>query len=324
MLLRGRSGPPPRPASGPLPEGPGDERLQKFLARAGVASRRHAEALILAGRVRVNGEVVRVLGSRVRPAVDRVQLDGELVRPERLLTLLLHKPAGYITSLSDPQGRPVVTSLLPSGDFPRLFPVGRLDWDTEGLLLLTNDGALAHTLSHPRFHVRRLYHAKIKGRPTAEALDRLTRGVLCDGERLSALTVEVLRRTAHNAWLAVTLGEGRYRQVRRMCEAIGHPVVRLIRVELGPLALRDLPRGAWRPLTAGELASLQVLIPGGQPPSGAGDRPIGTRPEVAGGPRENAPRGQPRDRAPDGRRHERPLRGKPRERPPRGKPRERA
>jgi 23S rRNA pseudouridine2605 synthase len=297
-------------------EGPGEERLQKFLARAGVASRRHAEALILAGRVRVNGEVVRLMGSRVRPALDRVQVDGELVRPERLVTLLLHKPAGYITSLSDPQGRPVVTSLLPAGEFPRLYPVGRLDWDTEGLLLLTNDGALAHALSHPRFHVRRLYHAKVRGRPTPEALERLARGVASGGERLRALAVEILRTTEHNAWLAITLGEGRYRQVRRMCEAVGYPVVRLIRVGLGPLALRDLPRGAWRPLTAAELSSLHALVPKaggsapGHSPSGpAGGNPPGRRPR--GGP----PRGNTRERAPGGR---------PRERAPSGNPRERA
>jgi pseudouridine synthase len=270
-----------------------------------VASRRHCEDLILAGRVRVNGQVVRILGTRVRPALDRVQVDGEAVRPDRLVSLLLNKPAGYITSLSDPQGRPVVTSLLPPGDFPRLFPVGRLDWDTEGLLLLTNDGELAHVLTHPRFHVRRIYHAKVRGRPTPEALERLGRGVVCDGERLTALAVEVLRTTAHNAWLAVTLGEGRYRQVRRMCEAVGHPVLRLIRVALGPLGLGDLPRGAWRSLAPAELASLMALVPGGHIGSGAGDRrdapgrPGGTR-----GAQEPGPGGGSGDRAPSGRTRE--------------------
>jgi len=330
VVVGERPGPSPRPAPGRLPGGSRDERLQKFLARAGVASRRHGEALILAGRVRVNGEVVRILGTRVRPALDRVQVDGELVRPERLMTLLLHKPAGYITSLSDPQGRPVVSSLLPTGEFPRLFPVGRLDWDTEGLLLLTNDGALAHALSHPRFHVRRLYHAKVKGRPTPEALGRLARGVLCDGERLSALAVEVLRTAPHNAWLALTLGEGRYRQVRRMCEAVGYPVVRLVRVGLGPLALRDLPRGAWRLLTPGELCSLQALVPGASVSSVASARQgTGARPGAAGEvrgrtPRESSPRGQPRERAPAGKPRESAPSGKPRESAPSGKPRESA
>ena len=252
-------------------------------------------------------------------------MDGEVVRPDRLVTLLLHKPAGYITSLSDPQGRPVVSSLLPPGDFPRLFPVGRLDWDTEGLLLLTNDGALAHALTHPRFHVSRVYHAKVRGRPTLEALERLRRGIVSDGEHLSALAVEVLRTTPHNAWLAVTLGEGRYRQVRRMCEAAGHPVVRLIRVSLGPLRLGDLPRGAWRSLAPAELASLKALVPGAAPLPGAAARQAAPpRPGAAGqrpppGPgadrRARAPGKQPREAAP---------RGNPRERAPRGKPRERA
>jgi pseudouridine synthase len=251
---------------------PAEERLQKFLARAGLASRRHCEALILAGRVRINGRVVRILGTRVRPALDRIQVDGEAVRPDRLVSLVLNKPAGYITSLSDPQGRPVVTSLLPPGDFPRVFPVGRLDWDSEGLLLLTNDGELAHVLTHPRFHVRRIYHAKVRGRPTPEALARLGRGVTCDGERLAALAVELLRTTTHNTWLAITLGEGRHRQVRRMCEAIGHPVLRLIRVALGPLGLGDLPRGAWRSLAPAELAGLKALVPGGDVASGTAAR----------------------------------------------------
>ena len=304
----GRPGPSAGPAPWPQPDRAGEERLQKFLSRAGVASRRHGEALILAGRVRVNGEVVRILGTRVRPAVDRVQVDGELVRPERVVTLLLHKPAGYITSLSDPQGRPVVTSLLPAGEFPRLYPVGRLDWDTEGLLLLTNDGALAHALSHPRFHVRRLYHAKVRGRPTPEALERLRHGILCDGEHLAALAVEILHTTAHNAWLAITLGEGRYRHVRRLCEAVGHPVTRLVRVGLGPLALGDLPRGAWRPLAPGEISDLQVLVPGTSVPSGAR--------------RGTAGRGR---RQPPGQRVGREVRGgRPRGTPPGPGPRERA
>ena len=291
-----------------------EERLQKFLARAGLASRRHCEEIILAGRVRVNGRVVRVLGTRVRPGLDRVQVDGELVRPDRLVTLLLHKPAGYITAVSDPQGRPVVTSLLPPGDFPRLFPVGRLDWDTEGLLLLTNDGELSHVLTHPRFHVRRIYHAKVRGRPTPEALERLGRGVPCQGERLRALAVEVLRTTAHNAWLAVSLGEGHYRQVRRMCEAVGHPVLRLVRVALGPLSLGDLPRGAWRSLAAAELAGLKALVPPRRIGAGGGaprDAPV--RSGGARGMPQPGPGGSPGQSAPDRRGQESASGRKPRE-----------
>ncbi len=249
------------------------ERLQKFLARAGIASRRQCEALIAAGRVQVNGQVVRTPGTRVRPGRDHVRVDGEAVRSGDAVTLLLHKPAGYITSRSDPQGRPVVTSLLPAAGLPRLFPVGRLDWDTEGLLLLTNDGELAHALTHPRFGVRKVYHAKLKGHPTPETLARLTRGVVCDGEPLKALAVLPLHPTRQNAWLAVTLEQGRYRQVRRMCEAVGHPVLKLIRVALGPLRLGALPRGQCRPLTPDELHNLRAIVAATRP-SGPGGEPV--------------------------------------------------
>ena len=224
--------------------------------------------LIEAGRVQVNGQVVRTLGTRVRPGRDRIQLDGEAVRAEARVTILLHKPAGYITSRSDPQGRPVVTSLVAEAGLPRLFPVGRLDWDTEGLLLLTNDGALANALTHPRYTVRKVYHAKVKGHPTPERLALLTRGVMSDGEPLRALAVEALHPTRQNTWIVITLEQGRYRQVRRMCEAIGHPVLRLTRVALGPLRLGSLPRGQWRPLSPAELRSLDALVPSSDP-SGA-------------------------------------------------------
>ncbi len=259
------------------------ERLQKFLARAGVASRRRCEDLIAAGRVQVNGQVVRAPGTRVHPGRDHVQVDGEAVRAGEGVTVLLHKPAGYITSRADPQGRPVVTSLLPAAGLPRLFPVGRLDWDTEGLLLLTNDGELAHALTHPRFGVRKVYHAKLKGHPTPETLAVLTRGVVCDGEPLKALRVEPLHPTRQNAWIAVTLEQGRYRQVRRMCEAVGHPVLKLIRVALGPLRLGSLPRGQWRPLTPAELRELQEMVPAAGP-SGPGGEPVtGRRGRTHGG-----------------------------------------
>ena len=241
------------------------ERLQKFLARAGVASRRRCEELIAAGRVEVNGVVVRTAGTRVRPAVDRVSVDGVRLRPEAPVTVMLHKPAGYITAVSDPAGRPVVLSLLRRAGLPRLFPVGRLDWDTEGLLLLTNDGDLANLLTHPRHEIPKVYHAKVKGRPTPEALRRLLQGVVCDGERLSAAAASILRTTRENAWVAVSVRQGRYRQVRRMCEAIGHPVLKLVRVALGPLALGPLPRGRWRPLLPAEIRALEALKAAGAP-----------------------------------------------------------
>ena len=207
----------------------------------------------------MNGAVVRTIGTRVRPGVDQVFLDGARVRPEAPVTVMLHKPAGYITAVSDPAGRPVVLSLLPKAGLPRLFPVGRLDWDTEGLLLLTNDGDLANLLTHPRHEVTKVYHAKVKGRPTPEALRRLLPGVVCEGERLAATAVSVLRTTRENTWVMVGVQQGRYRQVRRMCEAIGHPVLKLVRVALGPLTLGPLPRGQWRTLLPAELRALEAL-----------------------------------------------------------------
>jgi 23S rRNA pseudouridine2605 synthase len=246
-------------ALGPPPPDDRGERLQKFLARAGVASRRECESFITAGRVQVNGRVVTTLGTRIQPGRDRVQVDGQAVRTEVAVTLMLHKPSGYITTLADPQGRPVVMSLLPQMGMPRLFPVGRLDWDTEGLLLLTNDGELANLLTHPRHGVRKVYHAKLKGHLSFETLGRLLHGVVCDGERLFAASVEMMHPTRQNTWVAISIEQGRYRQVRRMCEAIGFPVLKLIRVALGPISLGSLPRGEWRPLTPDELGSLQHL-----------------------------------------------------------------
>jgi pseudouridine synthase len=243
------------------------ERLQKFLARAGVASRRQCEELITAGRVWVNGGVVRAPGTRVRPGVDRVQVDGVTLQPEAPVTIMLHKPAGYITAASDPEGRPVVLSLLPKTGLPRLFPVGRLDWDTEGLLLLTNDGKLANLLTHPRHGVPKVYHAKVKGRPRPEALRRLLEGVVCQGERLAASGVSLLRTTPENAWIVVSVHQGRYRQVRRMCEAIGHAALKLVRVAVGPLRLGPLPRGRWRQLLPTELRALEALKGGAAPES---------------------------------------------------------
>ncbi len=215
--------------------------------------------LIAEGRVQVNGVVVREPGTRVHPRRDRIQVDGILVRSDPSVTVMLHKPAGFITASSDPEGRPVVMALLPKTGLPRLFPVGRLDWDTEGLLLLTNDGDLAHALTHPRHRVEKVYRAKVKGRPTAEGLGRLVGGVMCGGERLAASEVELLHATRENTWIAIHVQEGRYRQVRRMCEGIGHPVLKLIRVALGPLALGQLRRGEWRPLLPKELAALEAL-----------------------------------------------------------------
>ena len=238
------------------------ERLQKVLARVGIGSRRVCEDLIAEGRVTVDGEVA-VLGRRVDVETALIELDGAPigVRPD-LVHYLLNKPAGVVTTADDPQGRPTVVGLVPAE--PRVFPVGRLDVDTEGLLLLTNDGELAHRLTHPSFGVEKEYVAELEGSPSRAALRRLREGVeLDDGTtapaRAALLEPSVVRLTVH---------EGRNRQVRRMCDAVGHPVVRLIRTRIGPLADRSLAPGAWRELTGNEVRSLQRAVAG--PGSGAG------------------------------------------------------
>ena len=238
------------------------ERLQKVLARVGIGSRRVCEDLIAEGRVLVDGEVA-VLGRRVDVETALIELDGAPigVRPD-LVHYLLNKPAGVVTTADDPHGRPTVVGLVPTE--PRVFPVGRLDFDTEGLLLLTNDGELAHRLTHPSFGVEKEYVVELQGSPSRAALRRLREGIqLDDGvtapARAALLEPSVLRLTIH---------EGRNRQVRRMCDAIGHPVVRLIRTRIGPLADRSLAPGAWRELAGDELRSLQRAVAGPEARSG--------------------------------------------------------
>ena len=230
------------------------ERLQKVLARVGIGSRRVCEDLIAEGRVLVDGEMA-VLGRRVDPETALIEVDGAPVgvRPA-LVHYVLNKPAGVVTTADDPQGRPTVVGLVP--DEPRVFPVGRLDVDTEGLLLLTNDGELAHRLTHPSYGVEKEYVAEVEGLPTRAVLRRLREGVeLDDGPtapaRATLVDPSVVRLTIH---------EGRNRQVRRMCEAGGHSVVRLIRTRIGPLADRSLAPGAWRELTGAEVRSLQRAV----------------------------------------------------------------
>jgi 23S rRNA pseudouridine2605 synthase len=225
-------------------------RLNAYLARAGVASRRGAEELIRAGRVRVNGEVAG-LATFVEPS-DRVELDGRLLAPEPLVYVLLHKPAGVVTTASDPHGRPTVVELV---DLPqRVVPVGRLDADTTGALLLTNDGPLAHRLAHPRYEVDKVYEAQIEGEPDDEALRRLSEGVELDDGRTAPATV----RRVGPSRLELTLHEGRKHQVKRMCEAVGHPVGRLHRSGYADLTLEGVPEGSWRELTAEEVAALRA------------------------------------------------------------------
>jgi pseudouridine synthase len=244
-------------------------RLQKILSTAGLASRRAAEKLMTEGRVTVNGQTVRELGTRADPDADDIRVDGRPVRPQgRRIYLLLNKPRGYVTTRSDPEGRPTVLDLVP-GLHDYIYPVGRLDYDSEGLLLLTNDGDLAAALTHPSHEVPREYHARVRGTPNARAIDRLSRGVMLDGRRTAPAEVAVIMtgagQHADQALLSITLHEGRTRQVRRMCEAVGHPVVRLRRVRVGPLADPALKTGMCRPLTAREVDALRrVAAQGGQ------------------------------------------------------------
>lgn len=236
-------------------------RLQKVLARAGLGSRRVCEALIADGRVTVDGAVAR-LGARVDPARAEVRVDDVPVGvAEDLVHLLLHKPAGYVTTADDPQGRPTVVELVPAE--PRVFPVGRLDLDTEGLLLLTNDGPLTHRLTHPSFGVDKEYLVAVARRPTPDGLRRLREGVdLEDGRTAPAKVARLDDRT-----LRIVIHEGRNRQVRRMCEAVGAPVDRLVRTRIGPVRDPSLAPGEWRPLTVDEVRALERAAAGG-----AGDR----------------------------------------------------
>lgn len=237
------------------------ERLARFLAHAGIASRRHAEKLIAGGRVQVNGIVVTSQGTRIDPEHDEVRVDGQIVHEiTRPVYVLLHKPVGYVCTVHDPQGRPTVLDLLPA-ELRRLrvYPVGRLDRDTSGLLLLTNDGAFALRMSHPRYAMEKHYQALVRGCPSSASLEALRKGVtITEGDRRSQeskyttapATVNLLRREGADCWLALTIHEGRKRQVRRMLAAVGHPVLQLIRVGVGSLTLGDLPVGAWRYLSA--------------------------------------------------------------------------
>ena len=234
----------------------GAERLQKILSQAGVASRRAAEEFIRQGRVTVNGTTVRELGTKADAAADDIRVDGRRIRVARHRYLLLHKPTGYVTTRSDPERRPTVIDLL-GGVREYVYPVGRLDYDSSGLLLLTNDGDLAARLTHPRHGVPRVYEVRVLGIPNAKDIERLSRGILIDGRRTEPAQVQVVPfRADDRSTIRITIREGRNRQVRRMFEAIGHPVEALARVAIGALADTRLKPGHWRELTAAEVATL--------------------------------------------------------------------
>lgn len=309
---------PTSPAATAATEEALEQRLQKILSAAGIASRRRAEELISAGRVAVNGRVVHELGAKADPERDRIEVDGErLAPPGARRTIVLHKPRGIVSAMSDPEGRPTVAALVRDAG-ERLYPVGRLDVNTSGLLLLTNDGALAAGLLDPERAVPRVYHAKVRGTPDEAALTRLRRGVHLPpprARRTAPAKVRLLQALPTKSWIELTVREGHWRVVRRMCDAVGHPVEKLARVRFGPIALGDLPPGAWRDLSPRELAALRAAAglsrgaAGGRAPRGRARRPRGPRPTPpaprgAGGRGAPAPpRGAPaRERRPRPRR----------------------
>jgi 23S rRNA pseudouridine2605 synthase len=240
------------------------QRLQKIIAAAGIASRRKAEELILQGRVTVNGQVVTQLGSKADLERDHIRVDGRLLGPvRRRVYLLLNKPVGYVSTVSDPQRRPTVVSLVTRGGIKeRVYPVGRLDYHSSGLLLLTNDGELANFLMSPASEVRRTYHVKLEARPGAADLQKLAEGVVLDGRRTAPCQIRPLA-DREKPWYEITLVEGRYHQVRRMFERIGHSVVKLKRVRIAFLTDRDLVPGQFRHLTAAEVERLKRRVVSG-------------------------------------------------------------
>jgi 23S rRNA pseudouridine2605 synthase len=242
-----------------------EERLQKLIAAAGIASRRHAEELIEAGEVTVNGEVVRELGTKADPARDHIKVRGRLINPllesQEKVYVLLNKPRGYLTALSDPEGRPLVSDLVPQS-LGRLHPVGRLDFNTEGLLILTNDGELTNYVTSARNHVEKVYEVKVKGVPPEEQIERLRRGVrLEDGARTAPARIVKTDETRTNAWYEVILREGRNQQIRRMFDLISHSVIKLRRVRIGPVTAEGILIGQWRHLTPVEVKRLRSAPP---------------------------------------------------------------
>lgn len=287
-----------------------EERLQKFLASAGVASRRKAEELIVSGRVKVNERVVTQLGTKVDPGKDLVTVDGKLVSPpEARSYLLLYKPPGCVTTASDPEGRPTALDYL-RGIRARVFPVGRLDWDAEGAVLFTDDGELANRLAHPRYGHRRVYLVKVKGDPAPESLRRMVSGVRLEDGPARALEAAVHEHAEKNVWIRVVVGEGRYHLVKRLCEAVGLQVQRLFRPEFGGVTVEGLRPGESRPLSAAELRAMKqsVGLAPGEPSPPARALPKAARrhghgppspPRAAAGPEKGAgeeppPRSGPR------------------------------
>jgi len=243
------------------------ERIQKIISMAGIASRRKAEELMRAGAVTVNGRVVRELGSKADPEQDHIKVSGKLINPKQAkVYLMLNKPREVVTTLSDPMGRMTVKELL-RGVRARVYPVGRLDYDSEGLLLLTNDGDMVQRLLHPSFEVPKTYEVKVKGILTDQEILEISRGVVLSDGRTLPCRIRKIKKTEKNSWLEMTIHEGRNRQIRRMLEKIDHPVLKLKRIRMATLELGALPIGGYRYLTAGEIRSLKVLCARSKTPS---------------------------------------------------------
>jgi 23S rRNA pseudouridine2605 synthase len=236
------------------------ERIQKILAKTGIASRREAERMVISGRVSINGRVVKTLGFKADLSKDHIKVDGKRIKDvEPKIILLLNKPRGYLSTVKDPRGRPTVMDLLKNVKW-RIYPIGRLDFDAEGLLLLTNDGDLAHLLSHPRFSIPKTYWVKVAGVPEEKKLARLKRGVLLEDGEAKAVSCNLIRQREKNSWIRVVVTEGRNRLVKRMFSAIGHSVLKLKRIEYGPVQLGGISFGQFRYLTPEEVERLKRLM----------------------------------------------------------------
>ena len=236
-------------------------RLHKILADCGISSRRKAEELIRDGRVKVNNAVITMPGSKADPDIDSIKVDNKPIpKISQKIYLVLNKPPGYVTTLSDPEGRPTVADLIRSFS-ERLYPVGRLDYDTEGLLVLTNDGDISHLLQHPRHNVSRTYLVKVKGFPEESSLKKLSKNIHLDKQKPAKIKLQIHRKVSQNTWFELTIWEGRNRQIKRMFESIGHPVMRIIRIGLGPLKLDiNLLPGKYRHLAKEEVKTLKSLL----------------------------------------------------------------
>lgn len=243
-------------------------RLNKFIAQAGVSSRREADRLIEAGRVKINGRVVNSLGIQVEEDRDRIEVDGRVLETKKQPTyIMMNKPPGYLVTLKDPFRRPTIMELLPPLQ-NRVYPVGRLDNDSEGLLLLTNDGELAHKLMHPRYHIRKVYLVKVKGNPESSKLRLLEKGIYLDGKKTAPAKIKRMSATPRGTLLRVEIHEGRKREIRRMFGSQGHTVTALQRISFAELGLKNLKPGQWRPLTAKEIDALKKQVDTQTPPGG--------------------------------------------------------